>query len=628
MLLTDRSMAANRYRAYLLFNACCFILFGLAYSHYAWPYSLPPIHKALIIIFLVLASIGHFTLLAFIVSLPGLLLLLIRPQLKRTVHFFLISCFSIATTLFCVDFLTFNAYHFHLSNVILAMFFSKAGSEIFDFSFKEWLIAIVAFIIIVVIQRLFLWLANKVTGKITSFLMNVLACIALISLLSSYLILALSAVKKPGEVNYLNQQPQVLPLYNTVLVCALPVKNSQKALRDLGASMFYQLDKTDQTLQYPLEPLQCEAPKKPPNIVFIVIDTWRFDALTAKVTPHVRQFADQSIWFQNHRSGGNGTQPGIFSLFYGLPGTYWTAMLKQERSPLLINELQKNHYDFAIFASAPLTAPAFYKNVFLHVPNLALSTPGESVNQRDHEITKRFHDFLQQRTSNAPPFFGFLFYDEAHSFCIAQHVDKPYQPVIGECSRLYRDNSTNPLPYVHRYWNSLLQVDKQVGLVLDDLTQRGLLNNTIVVITGDHGQEFNDNHQNYWGHAGNFTKYQLNTPMVIYWPGMKPQVVQYETSHYDIVPTLLQKVFACKAPTNRYSVGQSIFAPHPQKYFLAAGYINFGIVEPEQITTIYTDGLSITDKSAKPLYDSCLHPAVVQAAFADMNRFYINSSSK
>ena len=38
-------------------------------------------------------------------------------------------------------------------------------------------------------------------------------------------------------------------------------------------------------------------------------------------------------------SGGNCTQPGIFSLFYGIPPTYWDATVSQHRPPVLLDEL-------------------------------------------------------------------------------------------------------------------------------------------------------------------------------------------------------------------------------------------------------------------------------------------------
>ena len=55
--------------------------------------------------------------------------------------------------------------------------------------------------------------------------------------------------------------------------------------------------------------------------------------------PNVMAFAEQHSMFSNHVSGGNATQPGLFSIFYSIPGSYWTAAMSQEKSPVLMELL-------------------------------------------------------------------------------------------------------------------------------------------------------------------------------------------------------------------------------------------------------------------------------------------------
>ena len=136
-------------------------------------------------------------------------------------------------------------------------------------------------------------------------------------------------------------------------------------------------------LHYPLHPLICYSPATPLNIVIIVIDAWRFDMLNQQVTPHIQQFAQKAWQFNNHWSGGNTTQPGIFTLFYGLPGSYWSAALQQQQNPALIQQLLQQHYKMGIFASAALTLPAFNKTVFTGIPNLQIITKGALPADRD-----------------------------------------------------------------------------------------------------------------------------------------------------------------------------------------------------------------------------------------------------
>src|SRR5262245_9654822 len=88
-------------------------------------------------------------------------------------------------------------------------------------------------------------------------------------------------------------------------------------------------------LDYPREPLDCHPLPHPPNMLFVVVDSWRADALRPDVTPNLSQLAAESQRFASHVSGGNATRIGMFSLFYGMPGTYWHDMLGERRGAVL-----------------------------------------------------------------------------------------------------------------------------------------------------------------------------------------------------------------------------------------------------------------------------------------------------
>ena len=95
------------------------------------------------------------------------------------------------------------------------------------------------------------------------------------------------------------------------------------------------------------------------------------------------------------------------------------------------------------------------------------------------------------------------------------------------------NNSFDPAPYLALYKNAVRYTDDLIQEVLDYLNSKNLLGNTIVVISSDHGDEFNDNKLNFWGHGGNFTDAQIKVPLVIHWPGKKSANVEYVTSHLD-----------------------------------------------------------------------------------------------
>ena len=86
--------------------------------------------------------------------------------------------------------------------------------------------------------------------------------------------------------------------------------------------------------------------------------------------------------------------------------------------------------------------------------------------------------------------------------------------------------------------------------------------NTIVLVTGDHGQAFNETHDNTWGHNSAFSDYQVRVPFVVEWPGRAPESIQRLTSHVDWAPTLLTDALGCSTPVDQYSTGTPLFEPN------------------------------------------------------------------
>jgi len=428
-----------------------------------------------------------------------------------------------------------------------------------------------------------------------------------------------------GAVRQVIETSYIFPFYDQMMLAFIP-SSSDLSIYRISDGMFIQPTGVNTRLHYPATAMQNHLPTHAYNIVMIVIDTWRGDYLTAEVTPNIYQFATKSLRYQNHWSGGNSTQAGMFSLFYGLPASYWTAMLKQQRGPVLMHELLKNQYQTGIFSSSELAIPPLYKTVYLEIPNLKIMADGDTIVERDADINVEFKNFLATASKNKRPFFSVLVYDGAHGFCGGGNPIHKFQPELATCGRFALNQDSDPQPIINRYKNALYRIDGLVGEVLNDLTKNKLLNNTIVIITGDHGEEFNDNHLNYWEHANNFSRYQVQTPLVMYWPGKSPSVISSQTTHLDIVPTLLTNALGYTNQPQDYSTGRNLFAGlSTLQYILAGSYNNTGIIEADRITTIMPDGeYEIRDHAYQPLANARLRSGILKQALNDMVRFYDN----
>jgi len=88
---------------------------------------------------------------------------------------------------------------------------------------------------------------------------------------------------------------------------------------------------------------------------------------------------------------------------------------------------------------------------------------------------------------------------------------------------------------IHGYYAAVSFTDAQVGILLNTLESQGILNNTIIVLWGDHGWHLGDH--DLWEKHTNFEQ-ATRSPLIIAAPGMKPGKTTAQTEHLDIFPTI------------------------------------------------------------------------------------------
>jgi uncharacterized protein len=346
------------------------------------------------------------------------------------------------------------------------------------------------------------------------------------------------------------------------------------------------------SLRYPLQDVLAHIPPggRRPNILVILLESWRFDTMNERVSPHMQQFGQRASVFTNHFSSGNSTPSGVFSVFYGIHPTYWTAVKANSATvdnPVLIDALEDTHYTFGIFADSHFQRHKIKDGMFRGI-EVKEDFAGREADAKDADLTRQLIDFMAENHAAKRPFFGFAFYKSTHfnyyypgdhaSFLPARKLN------LALTGGLHDDREA----FLNDYLNAVHYTDELVGRVIAALDSTGAISNTIVVITSDHGEEFDDNHADYWGHTGNFTGYQTRVPMIVYVPWQSPRVVTAPTSHIDIPPTLLVEGLQCSAPATSYSNGQNVFSPLPAaRPFVISSYVNHAIVSGENVFVVY-----------------------------------------
>jgi choline-sulfatase len=98
-----------------------------------------------------------------------------------------------------------------------------------------------------------------------------------------------------------------------------------------------------------------------------------------------------------------------------------------------------------------------------------------------------------------------------------------------------RDIGSTPIDL---YDANLAFTDDHLGRLLDYLESSKLLENTIVAISADHGEEFLEHGQQF--HNGRLYREQTHVPLILYYPGKQGQRITQPVSTIDLGPTFLR----------------------------------------------------------------------------------------
>ena len=415
---------------------------------------------------------------------------------------------------------------------------------------------------------------------------------------------------------------KIFPLYQPLTIKSLVMKMGFKVF----SNNEMEIKVSSGFLNYPKSPIQTVQATKKPNIIFILVDSFRSDMLNPDVSPNICEFAKRSIQFNNHYSGGNATRFGVYSIFYSLPGCYWHQFLSERQPPVFIDELIKQGYDFKIVSSTKLSFPEFRRTIFIKTQDfISDDYVGNSAAEKDPQSTDDLVNWIKNRNSDKP-FFSFIFLDAPHgpyTFPSEFEKFKPSSQTIN-----YLDlNAENCEIKKNSYKNSILFNDFLVNKIIKALDEKNMMDNSIVLISGDHGEEFNES--GYYGHTSAFTKQQTKTPMVIHFPNEVPRVINNITSHLDVVPTIFD-IWGYKNIYKEYSSGQSMLNGVPRKYAFVSGWDNCAIIDDTNFIVFgyetYKSTFEIRDSAYKfiPNSDAILAKKknYIFDIIDDMKRFY------
>jgi uncharacterized protein len=562
--------------------------------------------------FLLWGLLGQFLLLSFLVYLPLLVVGLVAPRWFAGA--LTVLAYAALALLVLIDTRVFAIYRFHLNMRVWHLLTSGVASDVLPLNSGLYLLLAGYYAGIVAIECLVAYgMAAWVKGKRVRWGWLV-AVASVIFVLGSHVF---HAWADANQITDITRQVRFIPWAEMTRAGDFFEKHGWAASENAELKPY-----SGGTLHYPLQPLTCPRPAKPLNIVVILLDGWRRDFLKPDITPNLYALGQRSWRFDDNFSSANETRYGVFGLMYGLDATYWDDILGERRSPVLIDQLLADGYRMGAWGGAPLNHPEFDLTVFSAIRDkLTLILPGNTAWQRDREMSHRFEAFLDD--PSPAPFFAFLFYDSTHEYSYDPAV-APFQPAVQGYWYATPPERRDPGPIRNRNMNAAHYADLLVGQVLAKLKATGHADDTIVVASGDHGEEFNDSGLNYWGHAGGgMTRWQVQTPMIVHWPGEAPRAFEHRTSHVDLVPTLMTKALGCTTPVSDYSNGRSLLDTSPRPYVVAYNGLRLAVYEPDRITVLYEyGGLDVVTPDYQIIPDAKPRTEIMQQVLRDTSVFY------
>ena len=294
--------------------------------------------------------------------------------------------------------------------------------------------------------------------------------------------------------------------------------------------------------------------KCPPqcNLILISIDDLRADYLNTYghqilSSPNTDKFARQSLVFENAFAQSSWTLPSHAAMLTGKYPQNLDVEVINDRLPEnsgIAEILKNNGYQTAAFTS------------------------GAFINE-DHGFAKGFDTFEENSswqdadiiTQNAIPWLTKNQQNKFFLFLHYFHVHDPYSPKensaglinpsytgslksfdISQIVKLNKDEITLPQSDLNHlktlYDAELLELDYELGKIFDLLSETKLIDNSIIIITSDHGEEFGEH--GIWGmHAYSLYDELIKVPLIIRIPNIyKPEHIPSLVELTDIVPTI------------------------------------------------------------------------------------------
>lgn len=282
---------------------------------------------------------------------------------------------------------------------------------------------------------------------------------------------------------------------------------------------------------------------KKPNIYLFVIESFREDCITPIIAPYLNQFKQEAYHFNTALSNSNGSHLSWFSIFHSQFSCYWNAVQKKGWSmgSPPIHLLKKWGYKVRLYSSAQLNYYGMEELLFGKDHHLVDSFqtfhhhPPLSACDSDAEALSKLQQDLKDPELQEGQLI-IVFWDSTHfDYSWPKSSPPQFSPFAKDFAyfRLFHsDENINQIK--NRYKNSVFYIDSLFAKFMENVPKK---EESIVLVTGDHGEEFFE-HGNLF-HCSHLVQEQTQVPLYMKLGNQKLEAATTLVSQMDIFPTVL-----------------------------------------------------------------------------------------
>jgi glucan phosphoethanolaminetransferase (alkaline phosphatase superfamily) len=283
-----------------------------------------------------------------------------------------------------------------------------------------------------------------------------------------------------------------------------------------------------------------------PDLFFVIVESLRKDIVTAEVMPRLKAFGDQSWTFEHADTTGNVTHFSWYGLLCGSYPLFFNEIKKvpEEQGSVPLETLRRLGYRIRLFATPDTAYQNLESLVFGPGANLLATKfhpPERLPAERDSIVVDELARVMGKEPHGGTAYIMAL--DSTHyDYAWGPGYKPRFEPYAADASiaRDYEHDAVARAALFNRYKSSAAWMDTLLGRFFDALQSSGRMDDSVVVVTGDHGEAFWEHGSGT--HGSDLGAEQLDVGFVLRLPGQAARHFDAVFSLLDVMPTVFSEL--------------------------------------------------------------------------------------